>query len=616
MLESLLWLVLLMLCLAFFLLKIKEIAARLDAKQKITLTFWGLLTLVILSLGLLVNQSIVHGSGDTIKRSVKTYLGEWSGRNYYHIKSSPGVLMYYDNSEWNVTNPYFSNGKVWFTPYDLRVVVSDKPAFEYRSKESGWYNVSLEASYYSDGKQAFGNASAEIEVTRTRYLWKDYYKDTDVFIDIKSDKIIFGRIIKSKYSPVKYVLNIDGSDGRSKLVDYAYAVDGNFNQVGMTIENFPGWRAETIILSGNEVYPIYDALTISENPEAEADDGYIRMAFSQYRNALPELYVGRFTTFGNTELVVRFPITLPGNAIINTANATFGVGNYSTDNVNTRMMAENSYNATQITGAPNDMSDFLSRVLTDNITYDAVEHTVAGVDHTTPDFASVVQQVIDDNSGIGGYFQFFWGDREGRSTLDVYRFMADYGHPFGDPVIDIVYYIDAVSEPIDLELVQTGINQVTANWSALDASDFYTLVVNTSVPTSNSSDYLVYSGNLTNAVVNGMDLNSTVYEFSLFNQYKGIVSSAYINESIGGDDLEITLAISGFYLLLAFSLVLLMIAAIVKKVFLYIALIPAWIGVIALSAGHEDTEAIQAAAAVVFIFAVVQIRNIKRGNLA
>lgn len=65
---------------------------------------------------------------------------------------------------------------------------------------------------------------------------------------------------------------------------------------------------------------------------------------------------------------------------------------------------------------------------------------------------------------------------------------------------------------------------------------------------------------------------------------------------------------------LVFALALLFISIFIKKMFLYLTLIPAWLGVIVLSRPYEGAAYIQSSAGIVIIYAIAQVFRIRRGS--
>jgi len=123
-------------------------------------------------------------------------------------------------------------------------------------------------------------------------------------------------------------------------------------------------------------------------------------------------------------------VTIPAGKVIDTAVLYLRCrGAESGTIVNTRIRAEKAVDPIRFT----DAVDFDARVWTDEfINWDGLEAWSALAYYTSPDFKTVIQEVIDQvgwNSGQA--MVILWDDWEGRSTLNAFR--QPYSHDGGAP---------------------------------------------------------------------------------------------------------------------------------------------------------------------------------------
>lgn len=180
------------------------------------------------------------------------------------------------------------------------------------------------------------------------------------------------------------------------------------------------------------------------------------------------------------------------------------------------------------------------------------------------------------------------------------------------PKLVITYTIPAAPEPpYNFTANQYDVDKYSFSWTDNETADGAQVYISYS----GGDAYLIYDGLDASLNVTGLDLNSTQYKLS-FADYNTLGSSDNIDFTIGGDSMQINFVFPSFYIMLVFGLVLLLISAFIKRILIYVALIPVWLAIIWLSSRYADMEAIQAASGIVFIYAILQIRKIRGKNVA
>lgn len=148
------------------------------------------------------------------------------------------------------------------------------------------------------------------------------------------------------------------------------------------------------------------------------------------------------------------------------------------------------------------------------------------------------------------------------------------------PELVITWYAGGVPDiPTGFEGEKLNIQVVKLTWDSANVSDYYTVRGSyIEMPSDNESGYLIYEGSSTNVTVSGLDLNSTVYYFKLFNTSGNGTESCLNNIEIGGDELELNIAGMTGIISLSAGMILLFINFFFKKGILYLAIIPCMVG--------------------------------------
>lgn len=254
---------------------------------------------------------------------------------------------------------------------------------------------------------------------------------------------------------------------------------------------------------------------------------------------------------------------------------------------------------------------------TARVDWDGEEHWVAGNDYNSPDITEVIQEIAD-RPGRDRIFDMviFWEDYEDRSThaLGCYRDAVSYdldGNNTGKLVIDYVVYPPDCPDGLMGDII--NIQEIMLSWNSANISSYYTVRGSyLSIPSDNESGYLIYTGSDNTCLVEGLDLNSTVYYFSLWNVAGDNVSMCLESIEIGGGDMEISVIFPVNYWVFGAGCIFLLAAVFFKKLLLYIALVPLWIGVIA-TAGNIY---IDSAAGIVLLFAIIGMREAAKKQAA
>lgn len=157
--------------------------------------------------------------------------------------------------------------------------------------------------------------------------------------------------------------------------------------------------------------------------------------------------------------------------------------------------------------------------------------------------------------------------------------MCEKGEGF-KPKLVVTYEIPGVPDcPTGFEGLMVNVQEIELVWDTSVNSSYYTVRGSyLEVPTDNESGYLVYTGSETSCNVTGLDLNSTIYYFSLWNIAGDNVSTCLEYLEIGGEDLEFNIEGSLGIISLGLGLALVLINFFWKKGILYLAVIPCMIG--------------------------------------
>ena len=175
------------------------------------------------------------------------------------------------------------------------------------------------------------------------------------------------------------------------------------------------------------------------------------------------------------------------------------------------------------------------------------------------------------------------GEEPAWSALGYYYFIMWVTEKGGDyrPYLEVEFGVGEPSCPTGFEGIKVNLQAVNLYWDSADVTDYFTVRGSyQGVPSSNTSGFLIYTGTAESCNVTGLDLNSTEYSFSLFNQSGESVADCYEYVVLGGEDLEIGVTLpTGFYVLMA-ALFLVFISFFLKSPLIYLAVIPCMIGVI------------------------------------
>jgi hypothetical protein len=151
---------------------------------------------------------------------------------------------------------------------------------------------------------------------------------------------------------------------------------------------------------------------------------------------------GDFKGYGTS---MRFPITVPAGAIVQTAYLVLVAEEASQQanalsGVRVLVRAENSYNP----GPTKSYADHVSRVRTSSYSYWIIMSAwEAGKSYQTPSLKSSIQEVIDTNGGIGGNLVLFIEDPYFQSWDGRNRAVASVEHPsLNPPILHVEYTVE------------------------------------------------------------------------------------------------------------------------------------------------------------------------------
>jgi len=163
-----------------------------------------------------------------------------------------------------------------------------------------------------------------------------------------------------------------------------------------------------------------------------------------------------------------------------------------------------------------------------------------------------------------------WGSGE-RSRIGVW--CSEKGEGF-KPKLVVNYTSGPPDCPTGLTGEKINIQELMLSWDTANTTDYYTVRGSYDfIPSSNTSGYLIYTGDSTNCTVTGLDLNSTLYYFSLFNIASDNSSTCLEYIEIGGEDLEVDVILSldlSLYVFIA-TLAIMFIAFFIKSPFMSLA---------------------------------------------
>lgn len=202
---------------------------------------------------------------------------------------------------------------------------------------------------------------------------------------------------------------------------------------------------------------------------------------------------------------------------------------------------------------------------------------------TSDNITSSINEIIDDGNWSNGDDLGFGliANTNIYKTLRFYAYEQD-GLTYSAK-LTIIYteIINEASCPDNFNITQTGIDSALLSWDSMTYSDYAVIMGSyDSQPTDNLTGYLIYSDNATSVNVTGMDLNSTVYYFSLFNVFNNELADCYEIGSIGGDSMELAVTLpSGVYALIG-GIGFLLISFFIKSPIINLAIIACMVGII------------------------------------
>lgn len=329
-----------------------------------------------------------------------------------------------------------------------------------------------------------------------------------------------------------------------------------------------------------------DEVELRRTSGQQSDDVFYRMSDDSWTMHTEMIAGGQAAPYFQYGCGMRFPdITIGQGREIYGAVLEFRADRTKTGlGCNTRISAEDVDDA--LTFA-DDYSAFVSRWnnrTTARVDYDDIEDWTGGGDYVSVDFKDVIQEIIDrDGWNSGNDIVIFWEDYDDRSPHLNYRnrYAESWDTDVSNaPELVITYAGDLQPDcPTGLIGEKVNIQDVKLSWNTANNSEYYTVTGSYEfIPSSNISGYLIYSGSDNWCLVEGLDINSTRYYFSLWNISSDNSSVCLEYIEIGGEDLELNIEGMTGIISLSAGMILLFINFFFKKGILYLAVIPCMVG--------------------------------------
>ena len=316
------------------------------------------------------------------------------------VVASVGPIHYQENGQWEDIDTTIVHGEVHKAPYDLTIDFVNH-SFLVKSKLDGSeLSIKLRGSFNSVTPEVVGN----------KVIWHNLLTDTDVVIDAQNTSVRFKRILKS--SNAKPNAEFDFTEkGKSHLVYRAF--DGNDKPIPVSVKKTATKLTENIDLT-NKKFPIEIDPTFQIS--ASTDDCYrVTNSNDLFGTGFVGFMVGYDTVteqdYGSAARFLGLNIpsgsTIDGCVLIVTARV-----NRANNDVNTRIRCEK-------TGTPATFStsgNFDGRTWTTaEVNWDTIAAWTDGVEYTSPEIKTCVQEIIDVPSSITD-LSVLWDDFEERST--------------------------------------------------------------------------------------------------------------------------------------------------------------------------------------------------------
>lgn len=535
--------------------------------------------IALLTLACFVVLSIMPVFADepTVINSRYTIKTEYQdGRTVLDTYTYP--VNYYDSGTWLTIEPdYYEPDEGEYTavfsrlPYIVRINENDGARRIYFDRN--------DLSYYLDIGKPYDNMGP-VQRSGGSFTWD--YPNAAINVKIENTGVKFTFTLKNENAPDSITVPYSAV-GISRQGSYLYhngavigklshpyAIDAAGNYRDCSVEFTPGYIMISLDTNGL-VYPVEVDPTVDvqiANAYNDASEVGDDTGFSNSQSV--------FSIFSSTVAAqringgFRFPsVDIPQGSIIDVAYPEVSVTSTGADDANMKIYCEDVDNSNDF----NTEQDVNDRPRTTAYTSWVADGVGTGWQGSSLDITGPIQEVIDRTG---------WTAENALTLLmignsDIYRALnvRTYdGYPSYGAKLHVEYTAPASGPPgpVLLTITQTGLESVTANWTADGASAYQV----TGSYDGWTTSYTLYSGAANSANYTGWDLNSTVYSIKVVATNDAGSSSAI--ESIGGGEVEIVLPTGVYVLGAAFALIF--ISFFLKSPLIYLAIIPCMVGVL------------------------------------
>lgn len=343
----------------------------------------------------------------------KTYS---TGAGNTRIVTSVGPIHYKENygdpaETWKNIDTTIVLGTVTRAPYILVIDTANK-AFTVTDRATGQVTT-IRLDKIAESGGVTNNLTYKKEAPTTqgnKVVWHDIVDGVDLVIEAGGTWVRFCRVIKTSGAPQQATFTVTGKN----VVYRAHDKNGEAIEVRTKHD---GKSVEETFTAKADQYPI--CIDPTWQIAASTDDAGGRLTASAYwNNAWTVNPAGAQSATYQYYSGMRFTdITLPPGSEVFTAslNLTCGIEGLAGANCNTRISADDTDDAATFSTAVDYTTRWDART-TARVDWDSVATWVVDTVYTSPDFSSVVQEIVDRPGWASGNdIAIFWDDRENRS---------------------------------------------------------------------------------------------------------------------------------------------------------------------------------------------------------